>query len=372
MFTKAKNRAFSITELTVVVSGLGLLATFIMPLSQRLQQRQRLDGCLANLERIGAASLTYATEDPRQQLVPLTLKEVTPLHGEGWVGMWGWRTAVPHAFGGQTATTAFPIEGGEVTVMLDSYWGQAPNPWGAAARPLNSYVQAGGGSVGNFHCPADVGFPAEEAGWESPDVPAPAIGIPCFEMLGSSYRTNSTGTVWLSGSSIARMNMSVAPRGHSSSYILVPSRVVLHSDPLFYCLVRQMTDSEPVDPITGWHGSLMADNVLYCDGAARLTEISSLQEFSAQELQDMFHCSGYSTGSFLRRGATWQMDCYPAPGALIATYTAPGSVGYSLTGTCWPFERYTVNDNPYGPGPDRGQKTQMPAPEYQQGDWVVQ
>lgn len=374
MPAKLNKRAFSITELMLVVSGLGLLATFVLPLPQRLQQRQRLTGCLENLARIGAASLAYAAEDPRHQIVPLHPANVTTLHGLGWVGAWGWRTALPRAFGGQTATTAFPVEGGEVTVMLDSYWAGAPNPWGAATRPLNSFVEAAGGNLQSFQCPADTGYPAAVTEWSSPDVPPPAAGIPCFEMLGNSYRVNSAGVVYIWGESCISATLCAGSLGHAPDYILEPSRVAMYSDPLFYSLVRQASDPEPVDPIVGWHGALMADNVVYCDGSARLTEIGTLRQFSAQELHDMFFWEAHESqaGMFLRRGSSWQMDCYPAPGALIATYTAPGPPLVPPAGYGWPYERYTINENPYGPGRDRGQKPDPVAPELQQGRWVSQ
>ena len=39
MLTRSQNKAFSITELVMVLGGLGLLATLILPLPQSLRQR---------------------------------------------------------------------------------------------------------------------------------------------------------------------------------------------------------------------------------------------------------------------------------------------------------------------------------------------
>lgn len=371
MLTRSQNKAFSITELVMVLGGLGLLATLILPLPQSLRQRERSAACLANLERIGAASLAYAAEDARQQLVPLNMTDVTPLHGAGWGSIWGWRTALPHSFGGQTPTTAFPIGGG-LTVMLDSYWGADPNPWGAAARALNPFVEAAGGTLQTYHCPADAGYPVAVTEWTSPDVPASAAGIPCFEMLGNSYRANHAGAVWFQGSdySVASGSLYVGPSGHSAEYILEPARAVLYSDPMFYTAVRQLSDAEQTDPIVGWHGFLMADNVLYSDGAARLTEIGSLYQFNAQELQDLFLYDTHPSSWLLRRGANWQMDCYPAPGAVIHTYTEPGPPRPYTSQLGWPFERCILNENPFGPGPG-GRKAYSPPAEPPNGAWIM-
>jgi type II secretory pathway pseudopilin PulG len=364
-----QNRAFTITELVLVVSAVGALATFALPAMHHLRQQQRLSSCLSNLGRLGAASLAYAAEDSRQQIVPLHAADVTTLHGVGWGYYWGWRTALPHAFGGQTATTPFPVEGGEVTVLTDAYWGSDPNPWGAATRPLNPFVEA---SLESFHCPADTGFPAATAAWSAPEIPAEAAGVACFDMLGNSYKTNRCGgAIPTSDLSFVSATVNVSPLGHTPEYILEPSRTVLYCDPLFYSGVRSITGSE--DPIVGWHGFLMADNVAYADGSARFTQIGTLRQFSAQDLQDTFCTISGSVTTWLRRGSNWQMDCYPAPLALIMVYTAPGQAPIQPAPTHgWPYERMTVNDNPFGPGRDGSQTSASAAPDLQNGPWMVQ
>jgi hypothetical protein len=346
--------------LLVTICGVGLLATFVLPFPQHLQQEERLSGCLGRLAQIGAASLAYAAEDPRQQLVPIHAAEVTPLHAYDWLGTsWGWRTAATHVFGGQTPTTAFPIDGDvELTTMLDEHYGPDPNPWGAATRPLNPLVASGGGSLQTFHCPADAGYPAAAAGWESPDIPAPAAGISCFEMLGNSYKINCCGAVYFDIPSLVNALMNSGTSGHGPELILEPARTVMYSDPLFYGIARQLAGSYPVDPLVGWHGFLMADNAVYCDGSARLTQVGTLYQFGAQELQDMGYWRGYgSEGMFLRRGSTWQMDCYPAPGALIKTYDYSGGCFFdplSLSQHGWPFDRFSENENPFASESGRG------------------
>jgi len=55
---------------------------------------------------------------------------------------------------------------------------------------------------------------------------------------------------------------------------------------------------------------------------------------------------------FLRRGATWSVDTYPAPGALIVTFADAGcqplgQMWQGLTG--WPFDNHTTNECPYSP-----------------------
>jgi type II secretory pathway pseudopilin PulG len=385
MTNRLHSRAFSITELTLVASGLGLLATFVLPFPQWLQQRQRLTTCLGNLSQIGAAAQAYAAEDARHQMLPFHTADVTSLHSIGWDDAWGWRTAAPHAFGGQTPTTVFPAESGPISVMLDSYWGASPNPWGAATRPLNQFID--GGDLQVFHCPADTGYPAAVTQWDSPDVPLSATGIACFEMLGNSYRANHCGAVWVTGggggegSGFTTIGASIAsaPFGHMPEYVLAPSRTVLASDPVFYSAVRELSTGS-TDPICGWHGFLMADNVAYCDGSARLSDIGTLHQFSAQELQDML-CreAGSVPGWFLRRGPTWQMDCYPAPGAVAINYWYEGSshppmfdAGTLANHDGWPYDRFFCNGNPFGSSRERGQKAIPPTRESHKQQWLKQ
>jgi hypothetical protein len=98
----------------------------------------------------------------------------------------------------------------------------------------------------------------------------------------------------------------------------------------------------------------MSDNVAYCDGSARLTEVGELYEFSDDELRDMNYrdpYGGLDWSWFLRRGSTWRIDTYPTPGAQIRMYSSDGGNlspdppdGY--LGDYWPYKDYQYNPPP--------------------------
>jgi hypothetical protein len=354
MSTKHNRPALTITELAVVGIMLVVLTAVVLPGVAAVSRRDAGATCLSNLGQLGQASLMYATDDLRSLIVPMHRMDVSSDHGKGFTGgPWGWRTAQPIAFGGRTPITRMPTAGGDVTVLMEA------ELWGTPTRPLNPYV-AGNRSRGSdwlevFHCPADSGYSESVYAWPDPlDGPAPpeAAGIPCFDFLGNSYRANTCGVFWSAGFYTALGSLAVSPKGHTPAQILNPARVVLYSDPLFYATTRLAASGIEFEPFQGWHGEMMADNVVYCDGSARLTALGELYEFDEEELADMDYCQDFDPSWFLRRGPTWQMDCYPAPGALTKTYSFSThrsifSMGHISDRTGWPFTGFTQNESPF-------------------------
>jgi type II secretory pathway pseudopilin PulG len=352
--TSVKN-AFSLAELVVVVTMAGLVILILGPGLQDMGRKTAMAVCLSNLRQIGAASWQYAAEDCREQLVPLHQTMVRTFHEEGFPeGSWAWRTAVPRSFGGRTATVPFPIPRGYVTAVLQDPFGY----WATGTRPLNRWISPSfsealehaptGTAV--FHCPADTGYPDSE--WVC-DAPRATAGMPHYDMLGNSYRLNPIGMYWASDHG-SRGGFTSGPWGHTASSIASPlAETVLYCDPMFYCFSMEGENGYGPDPIPGWHGELMSDNVAYCDGSARLTRVGELYEFSDEELDEMNYADpmgGHDWGWFLRRGPTWREDCYPTPGALIRIYTNDGQCvtppvsDYLLD--YWPWHDYQYNPPP--------------------------
>ena len=143
-------RAFTLTELCVVLSVIALLTPIFLPTRARLRISDDQAACLANLRQIAQASNTYAAEDPRYQLDPIQRLKVLTHHADGFTGGWSWRTALPRVFGGATPTVAMPTAEGDITVMMDE-----DGPWAGSQRPLNPYVPGADPLV--FQCPADTG-----------------------------------------------------------------------------------------------------------------------------------------------------------------------------------------------------------------------
>ena len=339
-------KAFTLIELLVVVAIIALLISILLPSLSQAREQGKKAVCLSNLKSIAQASHAYAVEDDREQIIPLGMVHVRDWPAKQFPGEWGWRTAEVYAFGGRTAIKPFPIGGSPVTVMMD-YDNGGKAAWQAFKRPLNAYVYgdvdlADMKKLEMYHCPSDTGYP-NDTKWIQ-DCPFSAFEIPLYDMVGNSYRINVAGLAWLAGGSF-----SVGSWGHQSSTIENPSRVVLYSEPLFYNMSRQGINDDPTRvPLAGWHRKVMSDNVSFCDGSARLVRVDKLAQFDSATLQGMNYTTSFEWNWFLRRGKTWQTDCYPSPGGKINKYdksgqqVTPSSVGYRG----WPFDNYQENNTP--------------------------
>ncbi|MFH1747306.1 MAG: hypothetical protein ABIG44_09720 [Planctomycetota bacterium] len=337
MYRGNNPNAFTAIELLTVAAVFTLLALLALPALKAGGRTRGQVTCLANLREIGRASLFYATDDAREQIVPMHRLSVSTLVGAGFGGTeWSWRTALPFAYGGRTPVSPFPTEAGMVTVMMDEN-----GYWGTHTRPLNPYTS---GAPEVFHCPEDTGYP--DADWIL-DAPWEAANIPCWDFLGNSYRINSLGVVWLSGS-LRTGAFTSAPLGHWASSLASPlDETVLYCEPLFYSWAYAAANDSQLPQVPGWHGETLSDHVAYCDGSARMTELGELYVFSQEELAEMGYTTAFSQRFFLRRGPTWQMDCYHTPGSLIRIFAPNGtSVTPTPNYTGWPFDDYQYNLRP--------------------------
>jgi hypothetical protein len=344
MRTTFVRKALTVVELVLAVGTVAVLATLLVQSAAHLRQRDAQAVCLSNLHTIAMASFQYAAEDPREQIVPLHRMVVSTLAGLGWGGTeWSWRTAIPCSFGGRTATVPFPTNSGSVTVLMNP-----SGVWGARTRPLNRYLPGPGSSgLKTMHCPADTGYP--DSPWVE-ETPLEAIGVPLFDMLGNSYRVGRLGAIWLQGS-LRIAEFCVAPWGHTAPSMDGPlSEIALYCDALFWSFARWYYEPQ-ADPIPGWHGQMLSDNVAYCDGSARLTERGELHEFTQEELDQMGYSAPFPWQACLRWGPSWRMDCYPTPGAMMVVYKPNGEPAYPNWHTLvdypgWPFENYQWNPPP--------------------------
>ena len=128
----------------------------------------------------------------------------------------------------------------------------------------------------------------------------------------------------------------------------------MFSEPLWYIITRLDTANDPTiaagaATIEGWHKKLATDVVCYADGSGRMTRADQKAAFDQATLTGMGVSTQVSADTVLRRGKTWQTDCYPAPSALILKYSFSGQAGASVIGANykgWPFSNYTVTENP--------------------------
>lgn len=326
---RGHKRAFTVVDLVVTVGALALVAATVGQTLTATRARSRMTTCLGNLGQVGTAMLAYAADDADELVIPIHRRMVKS------VPYWQWRTVNWFAWGGQNATVAFEY------LPMAKYWlsdepgeGQWIPEYGASQRPLNAYVPGEPGTYGIFHCPQDVGYPADIV---IDDSPAAQAGIPCWEGIGNSYRANLFSfTAAGGGMSPSAGHFSVGPWGQALSTLFDPGRQVLVADPFFY------TEAWPGSyGHWGWHGQWKADNVLFCDGSARLTSAETVVTGAASWKRSV---SGLASSHFdmpeicsgsedsLVSGTTWRLDCYPTMGAVIwGDWSAHGGQD------CWPW-----------------------------------
>ena len=64
-------RGFTLVELLVVVSIIALLIAILLPSLRKAREQAKLATCLANMTGIAKASLTYAADDPGENMIPV-------------------------------------------------------------------------------------------------------------------------------------------------------------------------------------------------------------------------------------------------------------------------------------------------------------
>ncbi|MBW7906360.1 MAG: prepilin-type N-terminal cleavage/methylation domain-containing protein [Phycisphaerae bacterium] len=346
-------RAFTLIELLVVVAIIALLLAVLLPNLAAAREQGRRAKCLGNLKNIATGSVLYAQEDAKNMIIPM--------HAGIWQNQWAfgnylwWRLAGPASFGGRTAVQ--PV--GNINNLVD------PNgPWAADTRPLNRYMFTGGISKQDsarsawemYMCPSDDGFPANPK-WcldlmiaNNAAITAEVYEKRFFDFLGNSYRFNYCGLI-VPGPPVQGLFTSAMLGGRYSKIDKFSSRIVLFTEPLFYMMTVPATNLDPsLAPLMGTHRVVMTDNVVYVDGSSRATRVGALARFDSNLLAQMGYGVPAPYDSYLRRGTTWQMDAYPAPGSLIRGFSGTGdlctpNVIQALIGnpTGWPGKPYQDN-----------------------------
>ena len=116
-------------ELLVVVSIIALLIAILLPSLRKAREQAKLVACLANLTGICKASLTYAADDPGENMIPVP--DTTVLADASGNLEWGGKSGI-----GQVKE--YPN-----TTPTRSYFGTF-NYRGPAHRPLNGRLFKGG------------------------------------------------------------------------------------------------------------------------------------------------------------------------------------------------------------------------------------
>ncbi len=345
MVRKSSDKAFTLIELLVVVAIIALLISILLPALSSAREQGKRAVCLANMRSIAQGASLYSSEDSREHAVPVQQQMVSTHLGDGFTdSQWALKSAMPYCYGGRTPQIPFP--GGNTTPAWTDDYGR----WSGKTRPLNRYVYnsveiSDYKNMGMYRCPSDVGLPS------SPfviDVPITSCADrPCYNMFGNSYRINVAGMFFLGDLT----SLTVAPLGHRSSTLRNPARLVIFMEPLFYSMTFEATQPGGIPDnllLRGWHKKVMTANVSYVDGSGRATKVHMLEPWLPATLQAM-GCDPYVISApfnWLRRGKTWQMECYPTPGAVLPKYSDAGiptmsddqiRQNFGFVGSLWPW-----------------------------------
>ncbi len=340
-------KAFTLIELLVVVAIIALLISILLPALSSAREQGKRAYCLANLRSIAQGSAAYSTEEYREHAIPIHQQMVSTHIADGLVNdanYWPIRTAMPYGYGGRTPQVQCP------GVSTGPAWTDDYGRWAGKTRPLNRYVYnsteiSDYKKMPMYRCPSDVGLPA------SPFVieyPTQARDIPCYDMMGNSYRINGGG-MFLANDYSA---VSIGPLGHRASTLKNTARQVAFMEPLFYSMTFEAIYQGIPDNLLlrGWHKKVMTGNVGYVDGSGRATRVHNLEPWLDATLRGMA-CDPSITSSnasnWLRRGKTWQMECYPTPAAILPKYRDNGTpsstddmiyrVFATINNPGWPF-----------------------------------
>jgi prepilin-type N-terminal cleavage/methylation domain-containing protein len=339
-------RAFTLIELLVVIAIIALLMAILLPALASAREKGKQALCLNNLSQLARASHTYAADATHEQIVPIHQSKVRTDANKELGDNWWYLTAMPFAFGGRTAQQKFRFGGGSTDILM-----REQGIWAARTRPLNKYIYGGSNTSDSnnmplFRCPSDSGFPDTKL---VDDYPRQSLGIPCYDLLGNSYRVNQAGLI--SDKGPGRWFFSVGSELHRISLLGNTGQMVLYTEPMFYSFSRkQIDDPDAADQtaIAGWHRVRLTDNVAYCDGSARptLADISATYDNALLDGMGFTPDPNYRQNYhlFLRRGRTWQVDVYPTPGAVILGqwYYQNNTPFTDLDMPGWPFRGKAV------------------------------
>jgi hypothetical protein len=326
--SRKHGRALTLAEVIVITAALSVVVLVAGPaLTKPRSVGQRTD-CLSNLQRIGMACHQYSAEDPREQAIPIQMDMIRNPGSIGPTvdnGFWLTRTVNWFAWGGQSGTRAFKVTGDAGYSLAETSVPECGTTfdcvtrpdYAAGRRPLNGYIFPD--PLDAFHCSADTGYPADPRIDDAP--PGNALR-PCWETLGNSYRGSLSCFAQGGGLSGWTGAFAFGPWGHRLSTLPDQGRLILLGEPMWFNLIGlDSSDPNVVPNLVGWHGVRMSDNLLFCDGAARMTSVLGAHvgadrwPLSADGLER--NAPPIEFPDLLRSGATWRLACYPTPGAVI-------------------------------------------------------
>lgn len=267
---------FSLVELIVVISVIGLLVTLAVPAAGRAREKARQSKCSANLRSVALAAIAYSGEDRRGLLIPChPTADQNERHDDGF-----------YDYGGRTGSGS--LLGGTV------------GPFGRTAdtRPLNRLIE----SDAVYECPSDCGLGAAV---QYPDWPVWDRAMettPIASAVGTSYWGNAV-----------RVQSGRSPH-YSFGVFLRRSSAIVHASEtvLFYEAAALfnylLTQNEPSRASfyslgkAGWHGSDPRYVIAFCDGHVESVLLAP----------GIVSPPPADVRAEIRSGSVW-FDCAPSP-----------------------------------------------------------
>jgi len=328
--------AFTLVELLVVVSIIALLIAILLPSLRKARESAKRVACNASLRAIAQASLTYGSEDPKENAVPIGVGDAT----------WPEMRFAYYGFGGKSGKGTADYPG----TLVSSDWSGA-NLMNSALRPLNHVLYPKGMnspgrtglafrqdwsddfelSLDAYKCPGDRGFPGfHHNAWRR-------LGGSSYNFYGTSYAANPS-FVGIPGQSRVRTNAIYA---RPLSRVPNPANTVLYWENAARYALWAPNPEEYDQSGCGWesdgglyyeareggyiaHGHHAQDwhfNVAFGDGHSTWIKIKGHGRVAGIGPLLIQSTNGYCKGGMwadstcaciLVRGLGWQVDTLPA------------------------------------------------------------